>query len=340
MGKGKYEGIGEAMRNVSTKPTKAEIELDVWEAIKQGVPQHIIASDQGISQSTVSRIKKKYQLMEQHEAERDGMDKQLIVAGDKKRGQLTRRAHDTNVYEGTCRLRNGKFEKKRFTTVGDGKAKELWEAWCEEVRAKDAPPEPEPFAKHEDVIVDPNPNNAMSIQDVSGLFPIMKHADPKELAKKLMSGINAEKVCMDQFAWSCLCAYLEELEYPKGSELVVTESAAVRDVDMSKLVDEACESDIPLFALSDLRSDSDVHVSKDAWNRLTEKAYDIANGMAAVAGLPDEMYVTWMADKGPHALFTDMETATKTVDTLNSALEFAGIDKRYEVMDVKPWKEN
>ena len=114
----------------------------------------------------------------------------------------------------------------------------------------------------------------------------------------------------------------------------------MRDVDMSKLVDEACESDIPLFALSDLRSDEDVHVSRDSWNRLVDKAYDIANGTVPIAGLPEELYVTWMADKGPHALFTDMETATRTVDTLNSALEFAGIDKRYEVMDVKPWKEN
>ena len=330
----KYKGVKEAMRNVSTKPTRAEVELDVWDAIKQGVPQHIIASDMGISQSTVSRIKKKYALMEQHEAERDGMDKQLIVAGDKKRGQLTRRAHENGVYDGTCRLRNGKFEKKRFTTVGDAKAKELWEAWCEEVRAKDAPPEPEPFAKKEEPVEVEQSTSGPMFQNVSNRLPIKSGTGPAEVAKALMSGINADCVCMDQTAWACLCAYIEQLVDPRLQPFVEL------DRDMTALVDEACESDIPLFALSDLRSDEDVHVSRDSWNRLVDKAYDIANGTVPIAGLPEELYVTWMADKGPHALFTDMETATRTVDTLNSALEFAGIDKRYEVMDVKPWKEN
>lgn len=335
MSRDRYKGMRGAMKNVkgSTKPTKVEIELDAWEAIKQGVPQHVIASDLGISQSTVSRIKHKYELMEQHEAERDEMDKQIIVAGDKKHGQLTRRAHDTNLYEGTCRLRNGKFKTKRITTVGDAKAKEIWEEWCEDVRAKDAPTEPEPFAKKEEPVEAEQSTSEPMFQDVSDRLPIRKGADPADVAKALGSNISSGHVCMDQTAWACLCAYIEQLVDPRLQPVIEL------DRDMTALVDEACESDIPLWALSELRTDSDVHIDMASWNRLTEKALDIADGAEAIAGMPDEMYVTWMADKGPHALFTDMESATRTVDVLNSALEFAGVEGRYEVMDVKPWKE-
>lgn len=330
----RYKGVKEAMRNVSkkSKPTRAEVEADILAGLAQGATQAQVARDLNVSQSTVSRVKHKYELMEQHVGER--MQRETVVAGNKKTGQLVQITDKQDTYRGTCRRRSGKFDSKRFTGMPFEDAKSAWEAWCEDVRAKDAPPEPEPFAKKEEPVEVDQPTSEPMFQDVSDRLPIRKGADPTEVAKALGSNISSGHVCMDQTAWACLCAYIEQLVDPRLQPFVEL------DRDMTAFVDEVCESDIPLWALSELRTDSDVHVDMASWNRLTEKALDIADGSEAIAGMPDEMYVTWMADKGPHALFTDMETATRTVDTLNSALEFAGIDKRYEVMDVKPWKEN
>lgn len=305
------------------KATSAETELDAWEMLKMGVPGVTISQDLGISQATVSRIKKKYTLMEEHEGER--MQKETIVAGNKNSGQLVQITDKQDTYRGTCRRRNGKFDSKRFTGMPFDEAKAAWEAWCEELRAQDAP-EPEPFAKKPEPVVEP-PRGV----DVSGRLPIRKGMTPKEVAGMLRENLEgAETVSMGIVAWECLLAYVEGLCDPREVPFELPY------VNMTDKVEQVCESDIPLYALSECVSGMDVRVSSVAWNRLASKALDLATERPD--GLPEEMYVTWMADKGPHALFSDMETATKTVDTLNSALEFAGIDKRYEVMDVKPWR--
>lgn len=316
------------------KPTPAEVQADIVDAVlHQGIPMKQVAMDMHVHPQTVSNIVKRYQLMEQHEGER--MQKETIVAGNKKSGQLVQITDKQDTYRGTCRRGNGKFDSKRFTGMPFDEAKAAWEKWCEELRAQDAP-EPEPFAKeasvqmvHEELIATPE------CKDVSDRLPIRKGMTPKEVASMLRDGVGtAEKVCMDTVAWECLLTYIEGLTLPVP--VAEVRNNAPVDADMTDFVNEVCESDIPLYALSELRSDADVRVSRDAWNRLADRALDLATERAD--GLPEEMYVTWMADKGPHALFSDMETATKTFDTLNSALEFAGIDKRYEVMDVRPWK--
>ena len=302
------------------KATPVEVEMDVIEAIRQGVPQKVISQDLGISQATVSRIKKKYTLMDEHEGDR--MQRETIVAGNKGSGQLVQITDKQDTYRGTCRRGNGKFDSRRFTGMPFDEAKAAWEKWCEELRAQDAP-EPEPFAKV------PEPEEP-TCKDVSDRLPVRKGMTPREVASMLRDGVGAaEKVCMDAVAWECLLAYVEGLGDPGHEE-------PSDYVDMTDMVEQVCDSDIPLYALSECVSGTDVRVSSVAWNRLASMALDLATERAD--GLPEEMYVTWMADKGPHALFSDMEAATKTVDTLNSALEFAGIDKRYEVMDVKPWR--
>lgn len=327
MSRDTYSGIREAMRNMPRKKsTTAEVEADVMYAISQGVPQKVIAQDLGIAQSTVSRIKKKYELAEKHEKEREQRMTEKILAGDKENGRLISTAAD--VYEGTCRRSNGKMAKKVFRATGLKTAQAQWEKWCSDIRGEDAKVAAVEKV-HEELIATPE------YKDVSHRLPIRKGMQPADVAAMLGAEVNAEKVSMDLTAWGCLLAYIEDLVLP-GSE---TDAANKDDdglYDISDFVEQVCDSDIPLYALSELHSKSDVRVSMGVWNRLTERALDLAEERAD--GLPNEMYVTWMADKGPHALFSDMETATRTVDTLNSALEFAGIDKRYEVMDVKPWK--
>lgn len=111
----------------------------------EGCDPKVVASDLGLGESTVRKIARQFRLAEEHEWEReDQMDRQKTIAGNKHDGILSRRADQANTYDGTCRLRNGKFERKRFHTVGDAKAIEMWEAWCERVREEDMP---EPFAK-------------------------------------------------------------------------------------------------------------------------------------------------------------------------------------------------
>lgn len=319
--------IREAMRNMTrNKPTTAEMEADIMYAIGQGVPQKVIAQDMGIAQSTVSRIKKKYELAEKHEMEREQRMTEKILAGDKENGRLVSTAMD--VYEGTCKRANGKMAKKVFRATGLKTAQAQWEKWCADIRAEEAKVAAVEQA-HEELVATPE------YKDVSHRLPIVAGMLPSDVAAMLRADLGgAENVCMDTVAWECLLAYIEGLTLPVPVNEV--RSNAPVDADMTDFVNEVCESDIPLYALSELRSDADVRVSRDAWNRLADRALDLATERAD--GLPEEMYVTWMADKGPHALFADMETATKTVDTLNSALEFAGIDKRYEVMDVKPWR--
>ena len=300
------------------KPTTAQVQADVYDAVTvQGVPVKQVAEDMGLHPQTVYRIVEKYRLAEQHEAERgDKAMTEKILAGDKENGKFVCKSAD--VYEGTCRRANGKMARKAFR-CSMREAMEQWEDWCSKLRAMDA--------KNGETVAEAEP------VDVSDRLPIRKGMRPADVAAMLGADVTGP-VSMDEVAWSCLLVYIEGLTLPVPVNEV--RSNAPVDADMSDLVGQVCDSDIPLYALSELHSDTDVRVSKDAWNRLAERALDLAKERAD--GLPEEMYVTWMADKGPHALFSDMETATKTVDTLNSALEFAGIDKRYEVMDVRPWR--
>lgn len=294
------------------KPTTAQVQAYVYEAVTvQGVPVKQVAEDMGLHPQTVYRIVEKYRLAEQHEAERgDKAMTEKILAGDKENGKFVCKSAD--VYEGTCRRANGKMARKAFR-CSMREAMEQWEDWCSKLRAMDA--------KNGEPVADAEP------VDVSDRLPIRKGMRPADVAAMLGAEVTGP-VSMDEVAWSCLLAYIE------GLEPIVDARPDAEDV--SDLVGQVCDSDIPLYALSELRSDADVRVSRDAWNRLADRALDLATERAD--GLPEEMYVTWMADKGPHALFSDMETATKTVDTLNAALEFAGIDKRYEVTDVRPWR--
>lgn len=103
--------------------------VDIYEAVKSGVPVKDVASDFGISEQTVRGIFRKFKLAEDHEGERI-MDS--ILAGDKYNGLL--RCIGADTYEGTCRLPNGKFKTKIFRTTGSRAAEGQWSRWCEDIR--------------------------------------------------------------------------------------------------------------------------------------------------------------------------------------------------------------
>lgn len=99
---------------------------DVVSLLKTGMPQQRIARDLHISQSSVARIKKKYL---------KGEDMDSIFAGDKYHGII--KATGNDVFEGTCRGKNGKMYKKIFRCKGSKEAREQWEAWCAAIRKYD-----------------------------------------------------------------------------------------------------------------------------------------------------------------------------------------------------------
>lgn len=277
----------EAFRNMARgrKPTPYEIEMDVLDALRQGATQKRVSLDLGISQSTVSKIKRKYELMERHEEERRMNEK--VLAGDKENGRLVCIGADT--YEGTCRRANGKMAKKVFRCASLKLANSQWERWCEGIRAEDSKAEvvapvqkdagPRDEGPAEQVAVEAGPK----VEDLSALFPIRKDVGTDEVLE-LLSSVNADAVTMDITSWNCLVAFIRER------------------------------------------------------TRVTP-ATDVADGVRD-AGVTDqdEVYVTYIPEKGPHALFTDYEDAMRVTDTLNEALKFAGVDQRYEVCDVRPWR--
>lgn len=133
------------------KHLSAAAKVDIAEKVlHEGVDPKVVAEDLRITETTVRRVVRKFRLAEQHDEERtQPVDKQMVIDGNKHDGQLIKRRDQRDTYEGTCRLRNGRFERKRFHASGDIHAKRLWEDWCEEVRKNDAigAYEDDPFAK-------------------------------------------------------------------------------------------------------------------------------------------------------------------------------------------------
>lgn len=112
--------------NLMTQRLPEETVNDVVSLLKTGMPQQRIARDMHISQSSVARIKKKYL---------KGEDMDSIFAGDKYHGVI--KATGNDVFEGTCRGKNGKMYKKIFRCKGSKEAREQWEAWCAAIRQYD-----------------------------------------------------------------------------------------------------------------------------------------------------------------------------------------------------------
>ena len=282
--------IRKAMRNMPAgKPTSIELELDIWEQIKLGIPQKQIAIDAGVAQSTVSKIKHKYMLAERGEAER--MQKEKVVAGDKKNGQLVKITDQQDTYRGTCRRRNGKFDSKRFHASSQSLAEKMWGAWCEGLRKEDAP-EPEPFSREFDAQIEPRPEVEANPQPVVEPVEIVGTLDTRELA---------------------------DLSECFTDDPVVT---------CNKLT-LACEPDVELVTMDAKKLLAFVRTLQERLFR------PVVEGDPSPA--VDNVYVTYLVGKGPHAFFDDEDEALRAADLLNSAMEFAGVAQRYEVDDVPRW---
>ena len=87
------------------KRTSEEQKLYIAEMLEKGCTYRQIKNDLGVSNMTIAAVKKEFY----------GADKmqRSIVAGDKFNGLL--QAIGDKQFVGTCRVKSGKFERKRFT---------------------------------------------------------------------------------------------------------------------------------------------------------------------------------------------------------------------------------
>ena len=99
---------------------------DIICLLKTGMPQARIAKQVHVSQSSVSRCKRRYL---------EGEDMDSVVAGDKFHGLL--KAIGNSSFEGTCRGKKGRMHKKRFHCKDSATAKTEWAVWCSEVHLEE-----------------------------------------------------------------------------------------------------------------------------------------------------------------------------------------------------------
>lgn len=86
-----------------------------------------VAERLGVPAATVSSSCRRYH-REQARREEQELQRDMVVAGNKQDGQL--RAVAPNQYDGSRRLPNGRFARRRF--VGsEREAKEQWREWCD-----------------------------------------------------------------------------------------------------------------------------------------------------------------------------------------------------------------
>lgn len=242
------------------KHLSAAAKVDIAEKVlHEGVDPKVVAEDLGITVTTVKRVVSRFRLAEQHDEERTQLDKQMVVAGNKHDGQLIKRAGQRDTYEGTCRLRNGKFERKRFHASGDIHANRLYEDWCERVRQEDAlgAYDDDPFAKAAREPVTPEPIDEPEDEEPIDPEPVVETAEP--------------------------------------------------------LVDDVAE-DNPQPVVE---SSSDT-------------SHAVTDGTAYLVILMGE-------NPRPYGLYDDFERAINECDTMNAALEFAGVGKLYDCMEVE-WR--
>ncbi len=106
-----------------------EKKLYVAEMLEKGCTYKQISQDLGVSNQVIANIKREFY----------GADKmkRSIVAGDKFNGLL--QANGNNQFVGTCRVKGGKFEKKRFMAYSRQEAAKLYNEWKEELMAENQP---------------------------------------------------------------------------------------------------------------------------------------------------------------------------------------------------------
>lgn len=337
-----------------SRPTRAEIESDVLYAVNdQGVPIAVVAQDLDLSQGEVRRILRKYERMERNEEKRMANHKRSLtpeqeadvlariaagelqkdiaaeygvaqstitrikkmaqegaemtertIAGDKANGTL--RCIGADTYEGTCKRSNGRMSKRTFRTTGAKAAESAWEKWCAGLREEDA---------------------AKAAPPVVGIEAML------------------DAVCQDAVTQTLADTQCDEPQEPRHVNVIDVPSVTL---DVTDRFDES----LPLLELLDALEPRDQEaddVSMDAVafmmlldmvrRAVTPEPAEVPSREDASAGLPfGPVYLTYVDGKGPHAAFKDGGKARQVCDTMNAALEFAGVEARYEVMEVDYWQ--
>lgn len=107
-----------------------EKKLYICEMLEKGCTYQQIKNDMHVSGSTIAAVKREFY-------GKDDDVKKAIVAGDKFNGLLE--CVGSNQYVGSCRVRGGKFKKRRFNCSNSTEAKKQWEAWKDELLAEEKP---------------------------------------------------------------------------------------------------------------------------------------------------------------------------------------------------------
>lgn len=106
-------------------PLTDDDKLRICELIDQGMRNAEIARKVGLSEQSVSRVRKEFY-------GKDIRSMDVTIAGNKKYGTLT--AVGPDHYVGTC-LVKGKMKKRHFNIKGSQEAIKVWEEWKDKLMA-------------------------------------------------------------------------------------------------------------------------------------------------------------------------------------------------------------
>lgn len=126
---------------------KPETRADICTLLEEGVDKQEIASGLDVTVKTVESVERAMAREKAREEERVSANRDRVLAGDKYNGIF--RSIAPNTFEGTCRLSDGTFERKRFEGLRSA-AQEGWEEWCAGLREREQwveRQEPQPFVK-------------------------------------------------------------------------------------------------------------------------------------------------------------------------------------------------
>lgn len=127
-------------------PLTDDDKLRICELIDQGMRNAEIARKVGLSEQSVSRVRKEFY-------GKDIRSMDVTIAGNKKYGTLT--AVGPDHYVGTC-LVKGKMKKRHFNIKGSQEAIKTWEEWKDKIvadRPETTNKDNTPWRRTEDVTV-------------------------------------------------------------------------------------------------------------------------------------------------------------------------------------------
>ena len=318
------------------RPTRVDVELDVVNAVNEGVDPEVVALDMEITVDDVTRIVRKYELADRHEEERMGRKRALSPD------------QEAEVIE---RVAAGESQNKL--------ANEYGVAWATINRIVTQAHEGADVK--ETIIAGDKANGILRCIGADTYEGTCRRANGK-MSKKAFRSTGAR---VAQKTWEKWCAELRaedeaavtpapapEIEVRRKEEKPEETHANYIVYEPNTLdVTDRLKDDVPLeqllYDLEPTSPDTDfVAIETDLWltfiERVRKAITPIEPVIEAAPAEPVERHpvcVTYMDGKGPHAAFDDTLKAMQTCDAMNAALEFAGVESRYEVREVPYWAD-